>query len=347
MEPQTPSSWLGAAVRWAVLVGLTYGFWRWLAGYLLPFIVAMVVAVAVEPLADWLEQNGLSEAWAGLLSLGVGLGGASAALALTVAVLARELYHLAAVLPRWGALAPGTATHWMGAVEQWSRAVGMGPAVWGRDWSGLTRLLEQGIVQALALVGRLPDGILTAVVAVVAAFFLLRDRHRAGRWVARWLPGGHHSRWWGVQTAMVSGTVGFLKAQLALIGLTAATTTAGLALIGSPWALVAGLAAGLLDLVPFLGPTALLAPWAVVLFAMGQVAEALEVGAVLLGVALVRQMVEPRLVGAGTGLHPLLALLAVYVGIRLFGPAGFFVGPVSAVVLKALAPLVRVPPKAA
>ena len=47
-----------------------------------------------------------------------------------------------------------------------------------------------------------------------------------------------------------------------------------------------------------------------------------------------RQIIEVRLVGEKLGLHPLLVLLSIYLGIRLFGIYGFLLGPVFFVVIR-------------
>ena len=55
-----------------------------------------------------------------------------------------------------------------------------------------------------------------------------------------------------------------------------------------------------------------------------------------LTVSIVRQIIEPRLVGKSLGMHPLWALLAGYAGWRLFGVFGMVLGPVFFLVAKSL-----------
>lgn len=51
-------------------------------------------------------------------------------------------------------------------------------------------------------------------------------------------------------------------------------------------------------------------------------------------VSFTRAMLEPRIVGARIGVHPLATLLSVYLGIRFFGAAGFIIGPLVAILVK-------------
>ena len=51
-------------------------------------------------------------------------------------------------------------------------------------------------------------------------------------------------------------------------------------------------------------------------------------------ISVLRQILEPRIVGAGIGMHPLLALASMYVGLRLFGFFGMLLVPLVAVIVK-------------
>ena len=70
------------------------------------------------------------------------------------------------------------------------------------------------------------------------------------------------------------------------------------------------------------------APWAILEALFGNVGLAFRLGVVLLLTSLVRPVLEPRLVGGRVGLHPLVALGSMYVGLRLFGVVGFAAGPI-------------------
>jgi predicted PurR-regulated permease PerM len=49
---------------------------------------------------------------------------------------------------------------------------------------------------------------------------------------------------------------------------------------------------------------------------------------------IVRQLLEPRIVGGQIGMHPLLLLVAMYIGMNVFGVIGLLVGPLCAIVLR-------------
>ncbi len=337
--------YLRALIGWLLLLALGFAFWRWLAGYLIPFVMAAVLGAFLDPLVSWGERCRLPRAAASLAGLTALLVATAGAAGLFVSILMVEMSHLAARLPRLYHL----GQRMLDGALTWAMAA--------MDWRvpDATRLLNAHLGTAYQLAAAviravgltllaLPNALLVAALTLIATFFLLRDK---GVWVhaADWLvPPAYRRRLPDLQGEVVRGTLGFVRAQLLVVGSTTLATTLGLWVYGSRYALLLGLAAGLLDLVPFLGPSALLGPWAVVMAVSGHPWAALELAAVLTGVMLVRQLAEPRLVAQGTGLHPLTALVALYVGIRLFGPWGFVVGPVTALILKAAARAAELPP---
>ena len=63
-------------------------------------------------------------------------------------------------------------------------------------------------------------------------------------------------------------------------------------------------------------------------------------GAILLTVfvlcVILREFLEPKLLGKGIGIRPLYTLISMYLGIRIFGVAGFILGPIGLVIIKSL-----------
>ncbi|CAB1128761.1 Sporulation integral membrane protein YtvI [Candidatus Hydrogenisulfobacillus filiaventi] len=328
--------YLRAVLIWLALLAGTYVFWRWLVGFVLPFVVAVVVALAVEPLAARWERH-LSPGLASLAALVTGVGGTLAVAGLLVGAVVTELLQLAHEIPHYLRQVEHALLHTVARLGQLRQAIPVNPSLLSGQLASVAKVAEGVVRDVLNLAAHLPDFLLMLLVAIIAAFFVLRDRRLIGRLVQASVPPALRPRLPALRLDMAMGFFGFVKAQLLLMLITAITTTLGLFLAGSRYAILLGLVAGLLDLVPYMGPTGLLLPWTVILFLTGHTLGGVKIAAVMTGVAMVRQLVEPRLVGGTTGLHPLTALFALYVGIKVFGPVGFLIGPVSAVILKALA----------
>ena len=92
--------------------------------------------------------------------------------------------------------------------------------------------------------------------------------------------------------------------------------------------LKAGLIA-LFDVMPILGTGGIMIPWFVISFALGHTAQGLKLLIIYGIVTVVRNYVEPKIVGAQLGLHSIITLASMFIGLRLFGFWGLFGLPVG------------------
>lgn len=127
---------------------------------------------------------------------------------------------------------------------------------------------------------------------------------------------------------------GYVKAQTIILCAISVIAVLGLWLGKIRGALLLGILAGLLDALPFIGTGIVLVPTAFWQLLSGNFRGA---GMAALSYVLciaVRELLEPKLLGKQTGIYPVVMLLSVYGGIRLFGLWGIVLGPLYAVLLK-------------
>lgn len=90
------------------------------------------------------------------------------------------------------------------------------------------------------------------------------------------------------------------------------------------------------DILPVLGTGTLLIPWALYELILGTPSLGLGIIVVYAIVTVIRNILEPKLVGAQIGLHPLMTLVSIYIGLTLFGFVGLFVVPIVVTIVKRL-----------
>jgi sporulation integral membrane protein YtvI len=198
--------------------------------------------------------------------------------------------------------------------------------------SALIGLVLNGLV---SLIKSLPNFATILIIALLAAFFISKDWYRIKKKVASWIPdrallvGG--TIWGDLQKALF----GYLRAQFILISITAAFVIIGLLIMQVPYAISIGLLIGLVDLLPYLGTGAVMVPWIIIVFIQGNLT--LGIGlSVLYGVILVaRQILEPKVLATSVGMDPLAILIALFIGLQLFGIVGLIIGPVTLILLMA------------
>lgn len=138
---------------------------------------------------------------------------------------------------------------------------------------------------------------------------------------------------WRVTEGVISYLVTFLKAQGIILAAISLLCIIVLKLAGVEGAAGIGLLAGFLDMLPFIGTGIVLVPlavWQLVNLQYGKMVVCL----LLYGAcALLREWLEPKLIGRRVGIAPVCLLLGIYAGIQLFGAAGIIKGPLGMVIL--------------
>lgn len=125
----------------------------------------------------------------------------------------------------------------------------------------------------------------------------------------------------------------YLRAQIEIILIVSLICFAGFAVSGYDYPYIWGLVTGLLDVLPFIGTGMVLLPLAILQLLMGNELNALILAITFIVSALARELLEPKLIGAKMGVIPIVILLSVYVGAKVFGPAGVIWGPLYMLML--------------
>ena len=107
----------------------------------------------------------------------------------------------------------------------------------------------------------------------------------------------------------------------------------GFSVLGVRYSLALSVITAMLDALPAIGTGIVLAPYATISFLSGERKAALFL-IILWGItALARQVLEPKLIGEGAGIPPVLSLFAMYAGIKLFGGVGAVLSPLAVSVI--------------
>lgn len=187
-----------------------------------------------------------------------------------------------------------------------------------------------------ALLSKLPRLLVGLVTTIVASYMLSASLPEVKSWLR-----GHLNGPWLTRLRRIRGHIrfalgGWVRAQLKLMGVIFLLLSLGLWLLGEDFALLFAGIIAILDALPVLGTGTVLIPWALVVFLQGRSAKGFGLLLLYVVCSFTRSALEPRLVGRQLGLHPLLTLMAFYVGFRLFGVLGMVLLPVLAILAKQL-----------
>ncbi|MDF2960181.1 MAG: sporulation protein [Paenibacillus sp.] len=130
--------------------------------------------------------------------------------------------------------------------------------------------------------------------------------------------------------------LGFMFAQFLISLLTYIVTLTGLLLLRVDYPLAIALLIIVVDVLPILGTSAVLVPWALYCILAGNVMLGIGLLILLVVIMLFRRLIEPKIIGDAVGINPLAALASMYIGFKLVGVVGLFLGPVLIIVYQAL-----------
>ena len=107
----------------------------------------------------------------------------------------------------------------------------------------------------------------------------------------------------------------------------------GLLLFKVPNAVLIASGIALLDLLPVLGTGTVLVPWAVVSLLSSKVYLGIGLIIIYVIIIVVRNIIEPKIIGKQIGLHPLIALISVFIGLKVVGVIGIFLAPLTVILI--------------
>lgn len=185
-----------------------------------------------------------------------------------------------------------------------------------------------GIVKAL------PGVAFALVTGILTGFYLTLDHDKFRDSLMPILPSGAIETMSNMRRGIAEAVGGFLKASLTMMLITFGGLFLGFVILRVDYSLLLALIISVVDFLPVFGVGTVLLPWSAFCFIGGDYKLGLGL-IVLYGVLYaVRQFVEPHLMGNFIGLHPLVALIAVYAGFKLFGVVGMILAPPAVYIVK-------------
>lgn len=207
-------------------------------------------------------------------------------------------------------------------LETWLASLSLPQIDVGAVWSSLTHAVSS-----------IPGILITVVFVFVSTYFLTSDRLTINAFIHRQLSADAIVMLARIRQFLYESLFKWLRAQAMIIGITFLELLIGFLLMRQPYALVLALLIAIVDAFPVLGVGTVLIPWAAVCLFSGEIGMAAGLCALYGVILVVRNVIEPRIVGGQLGLHPFVSLLCLYFGYRIAGFAGMFIAPVLVLVL--------------
>ena len=317
--------------------------------YVAPFLLAFLIMISIERLVSFLQRRlKLPRSIAVAISLLFFVAAVGGILVFIFYKLINELWRLALEISRMD---------FTPIIEYFESLFKRGQDLFFSLPEGLAATIEQtlemnipkltqfaselssrlmGLVMGMIdFVKFLPDVLVFIIVMIVSAYFMSRDRRLISDFLSQRIPPKWFNRIRSLRDDMIGAFVGFIKAQIFLMAVTFLELLIGYHILGVEYAFFFALITAIIDILPVLGTGTVLIPTAIVHMVTGNIPRGLGFLCLYFIIFVIRQILEPRVVGQSIGLHPLVTLMSMYIGLRILGVAGMFLGPIIVILIKA------------
>jgi sporulation integral membrane protein YtvI len=308
--------------------------------YLLPFVFAIIVAAAMEPFIGLMTRRRLPRGPAIIVAMIVYYGLLFTLAFFAISRLVREVTYFSSNMPDYSR----TFTIFFDGILKLGRklylhlpkeAIAPLQDTLQSLADKLTQVLTSLAGSAIKIMSSLPDMLMFAMFTIIATFFITKDKDAIKGFLAKQVPAATYGKLTALKHSMFRSLAGFLKSQGILMALNFSECFLGLTLIGIRYAFVIAIFIAVVDILPVLGSGTVLVPWGVANLLLGHTQTGVALLVLYIVITIVRYIVEPKVVGSQLGLHPLVALIAMFVGLKAFGVTGLLLGP--AIVVTAIA----------
>ncbi len=186
----------------------------------------------------------------------------------------------------------------------------------------LSEMATDGIKDVSGYAAKIPSFLMKIVLMVIATFFIAADYEKIIGFLMKLLPRNGQLFVLAVKRHVLEVFTAYMKSYSILMLLTFVELCIGLAILKIPYFFVISIGIALFDILPVLGTGGVLIPWAAASVIIGNYE--LAIGLILLNlvISIIRNTLEPRIVGKQIGVHPLATLIAMFVGLKLCGFVG-------------------------
>ncbi len=315
-----------------------------LIGFLMPFVIGWIISAIAFPLVNWLEKRlkivkKLGSALIVILVLALMV----LALYFAISRLAAEIGDLVKSFPEMyaqletGLRQIGDTLSGLferlptGVQEGWSAFVENLDQYMGNLVSGIS---EPTVTAAGNLAKQIPYYLISFIVVLMSAYFFTVQREEVLQWMKKTAPQSVQRRMSLVIDNLKYAVGGYFKAQFKIMVVVFLILLVGLGFLNVGYFVLVAFLISFLDFLPFFGTGTAMIPWAAYCFFMGEYKTTAALVVVYVITQVVRQLLQPKLVGDSVGLNPLVTLILLYIGYRIRGVFGMIIAvPVGMVLI--------------
>ncbi len=182
----------------------------------------------------------------------------------------------------------------------------------------------------------LPALFIKILFTIISSFFFTVDYKKITHFLLQQLNEKHQKLIIEIKTYVINTLFKCILSYLFIMSITFVELFIGFKIIGLDKALLIALIIAIFDVLPVLGTGGIMIPWAILSALQKNYSLAIALFILYLFITIIRNILEPKIVGSQVGLHPVVTLMSLFVGAQLFGILGLFGLPIALSLLKRL-----------
>lgn len=327
---------------YAVIIAIIYFAFKFLSLYLLPFVIGIFVSFIVQkPVKAISKKTKIAK---GPLTITFVVGSyilIVAIVVLLIYLIYRWLSGVVAILPN---IMPDFLEFVNGLNTSLTQILEGLPEAVTNYISTLPSKLTEAIGSlglslsdwALNIATSIPSYLISIIVTVVASCYIAYDYDKIILFAKQKTPTKTWAMIVDIKDTFFKNIFKMLKGYILLMLITFSELTIGLLLIGQSNAILLAAIICVIDILPVLGTGAVVIPWAIISLFTGNIWKAIGLIIMYILITIIRNFLEPKVIGNQVGLHPLITLLSMFCGLKLLGIIGLFGFPITLIVLNDL-----------
>ncbi len=182
----------------------------------------------------------------------------------------------------------------------------------------------------------LPGLFIRMVIMVIATFFIAADYDVLTGFVARQFSGRVRQLVLEIKEYIIGTLFVCIRSYALIMFITFVELSIGFTIINLERPVLIALLIAIFDILPVLGTGGIMIPWTIISVIQGNYSLAIGLLVIYITVTIIRNIIEPKIVGSQIGLHPVVTLVSLFVGAQLFGVIGLFGFPITLSLLRHL-----------
>ncbi|MGN0534396.1 MAG: sporulation integral membrane protein YtvI [Eubacterium sp.] len=202
--------------------------------------------------------------------------------------------------------------------------------------------LTTGVNGVFSVAKNIPSVLIGIVIGIIAWIFFTKDYRYIVNFIKLQLPEGKKDALSEFKKIFSNTVLKMARAYALIMFITFCELFLGftiLTLIGvmnTGYIFIIAIAIAVFDILPVAGSGGILIPWALISLITGNFGQAIGLIVMYVIITVIRQYIEPKIMGSSLGVHPIVTLAGLYFGLKLFGFMGMFIVPITVMTIKAL-----------